>query len=932
MTFSKQDALIVPTDGDERVLFDWVHSLSVAAVVPSIPPPAELAARFDLVAVEATSAFWDERGRGSLTAALAEMFDGLALLGGAVLIAVLRDGTGFEYVVGVDRKAGGSAAVGVAAALPGARVRSLEGPETARRRAAVLNTSFAERCRVGILGSPRGLRSPPHTPLVERLAATEVDSWSLVLLAEPVPQELLVDRVHALRSLGRNLSSRLSSSVRTSRLETHEIRDPGLAALVELVDREERRTLEGVAKGAFLAECWLGADETRALRSLAAVTATVLAASGSQPRPLRLVEASEDGAPGASLMLGNELASIVQPPLNDVPGFPVTAWARFDEAPESVGGGGRTVQLGATPAGVRLDYPLHALTAHALITGATGSGKSSFVFDVLTQLRAADPPVPFLVIEPVKAEYARVPIPGLGVWELGAPADRTRFRLNPLEVPNGVLVQTHIDLLMALLRSTLSLFPPLPYILEMGLRRAYTERGWDLAASRNPKLERDPEHPAYPSLTDLIECSTALVDDLGYSGEVRDNVHAALQARLGSLTVGAKGALLDTEENFDIQRLLSSPWVVNLDRIGNDDEKAFLIGLLLIRLLEARQRQFSRTLVHVTVLEEAHRILKRQKQAESVDGGDSQFASETFGNLLAEVRAAGEGIVVVDQSPRKLAEDALANTGLKIAFRTPFGEDKDVLAAALNLSDPQKDAMTGLPTHRAAVFWQGMDRPVLADAAHAFGDESVGVDRDSVTAAAEWGLDPIALRIARTLVAARHEERAAIRAALERRLGDVLESDARPEDVRRAADSHVRKVVHQIGRRRQWPLRVRKEVVDFLEENDRGNDDPRALLLDGRLPLAACSAVCGDGGCLLGEVGARAGRLLVRRGLAPRLDLLASDVLREETEAVVAEELGTSFAPSLLDTAVGCAIVHALDGTTDPARAALVVARGRRQG
>ena len=48
-------------------------------------------------------------------------------------------------------------------------------------------------------------------------------------------------------------------------------------------------------------------------------------------------------------------------------------------------------------------------------------------------------------------------------------------------------------------------------------------------------------------------------------------------------------------------------------------------------------------------------------------------------SLLAEVRAYGQGIMIVDQIPTKLAPDVIKNTGLKIAHRIVSGDDRAVL-------------------------------------------------------------------------------------------------------------------------------------------------------------------------------------------------------------------------------------------------------------
>jgi hypothetical protein len=77
------------------------------------------------------------------------------------------------------------------------------------------------------------------------------------------------------------------------------------------------------------------------------------------------------------------------------------------------------------------------------------------------------------------------------------------------------------------------------------------------------------------------------------------------------------------------------------------------------------------------------------------------------------VRAYGQGIVVVDQIPTKLAPDVLKNTTLKIAHRIVAGDDRLELGAAMAMSDRQQLALATLPLGRAAVFVDGEDVPLL---------------------------------------------------------------------------------------------------------------------------------------------------------------------------------------------------------------------------
>ncbi len=147
-----------------------------------------------------------------------------------------------------------------------------------------------------------------------------------------------------------------------------------------------------------------------------------------------------------------------------------------------------------------------------------------------------------------------------------------------------------------------------------------------------------------------------------------------------------------------------------IEDVANDEDKAFLIGTLVIRITEhlrlRARAEPAGGLRHVIVLEEAHRLLRAGRE------GPSGHAVELFAGLLAEIRAYGEGVVIAEQIPAKLVPDAVKNTALKILHRLPAHDDRQVVGAAMNLDADQSRQVVSLPPGLAAVFADGMDRPV----------------------------------------------------------------------------------------------------------------------------------------------------------------------------------------------------------------------------
>ncbi|HEY9475959.1 MAG TPA: ATP-binding protein, partial [Mycobacteriales bacterium] len=419
------------------------------------------------------------------------------------------------------------------------------------------------------------------------------------------------------------------------------------------------------------------------------------------------------------------LAAIARPPTRELPGVRLVDPPRFDVTPE-VGGGiplGTVLDGAGEPAGP-FEVPTTTLNRHAFVAGATGAGKSQTIRHLLEGLHHAG--IPWLVIEPAKAEYGRMAgrlgkQHGRMAGQLGEAADdgevvvirpgdpdQVAVSLNPLEPEAGFPLQTHLDLVRALFLAAFEANEPFPQVLARALTRCYEDLGWDLALGR-PR--RPGGTPRYPNLGDLQRVAADVVAGVGYGAEMTADVRGFVDVRLGSLRLGTPGRFFDGGHPLDVDDLLRRNVVLELEDVGNDQDKAFCIGAVLIRLAEHRrvhQRAGPERLRHVTVVEEAHRLLKA-----SAAGTPAAHAVELFAALLAEIRAYGEGVVVAEQIPAKLLPDVVKNTALKVLHRLPAADDRDTVGATMNLDEAQSRHVVTLPPGQAAVFADGMDRPVL---------------------------------------------------------------------------------------------------------------------------------------------------------------------------------------------------------------------------
>jgi uncharacterized protein len=354
--------------------------------------------------------------------------------------------------------------------------------------------------------------------------------------------------------------------------------------------------------------------------------------------------------------------------------------------------------------------PLATLNRHAFVTGATGAGKSQTVRYMLEQLTGAG--IPWLAIEPVKSEYAAMAgrIAGAGQVTMINPSDPAAVPLsiNPLEPEPGYPVQAHIDMVRALFLAAFDAREPFPQIISQALQRAYENCGWDpVTGAGRPGA---PAPPAVPTLAQLQRAALEVIEDVGYGRELQADVRGFVDVRLRSLRTGSAGRFFEGGHPADVADLLRRHVVLAIEDVANDEDKAFLIGTLIIKLVEhlrLRARAApSDGLTHVIVIEEAHRLLRASRE------GASAHAVELFASLLAEIRAYGEGIIVVEQIPAKLLPDVVKNTALKVLHRLPAADDRQVVGAAMNLDSDQSRQVVSLRPGVAAVFADGMDRPL----------------------------------------------------------------------------------------------------------------------------------------------------------------------------------------------------------------------------
>lgn len=378
------------------------------------------------------------------------------------------------------------------------------------------------------------------------------------------------------------------------------------------------------------------------------------------------------------------------------------------------------------------DYSIdvNSLVKHSLIVGSTGCGKTTTCKTIINEVLNRD--IPVLIIEPAKDEYVRwavkwneehpenpvnIYMPGVKNLEMFGVKEGARalspLKLNPFQpaavecAPIDLL--TRCEQLTALINASLPSSDILPVIMEEAFFTFMSETYKYEFTSGETKQKED-----YPKLDKVLPVARKILNGRGYSQEVANGLAAALDTRFQYLVRGKRGEILNVFRSTSYEKLFNQTTVVNLSKIANQKDKALIMSLLMLSLYEYRISAYNydenyrrnaqkNELLHLTVVEEAHNVLARPRTDLAGVGNPQQVVADLFGNMLSEIRGYGEGLMIVDQVPTRLIDDAVRNTNYKIAHRLSAKEDVEVMASALGLRLDQQGLIPLLQQGQAVI-------------------------------------------------------------------------------------------------------------------------------------------------------------------------------------------------------------------------------------
>lgn len=352
----------------------------------------------------------------------------------------------------------------------------------------------------------------------------------------------------------------------------------------------------------------------------------------------------------------------------------------------------------------------NSLASHTFITGSTGSGKSNTVYHMLDRARKQG--VKFLVVEPAKGEYKNVFGGRKDVTVFGTnPKLSQLLRINPFSFPENIHVLEHMDRLVEIFNVCWPMYAAMPAVLKNAVEKSYVDCGWDIVKSENKYGEE-----LYPSFADVARNVKEIIDSSEYDAENKGAYKGSLLTRLQSLCNGINGMIFVADE-IPEEQLFEENVIVDLSRVGSSETKSLIMGMMVLKLQEYRMSSASgmnAELNHITVLEEAHNLLRRTSNEQSAEGSNLLGKSvEMLSNAIAEMRTYGEGFIIADQAPGLMDMSVVRNTNTKIILRLPDQADRELVGRAANLNEDQITELAKLPCGVAAVYQNEWIQPVL---------------------------------------------------------------------------------------------------------------------------------------------------------------------------------------------------------------------------
>ncbi|MFW9803738.1 MAG: helicase HerA domain-containing protein [Candidatus Thorarchaeota archaeon] len=343
------------------------------------------------------------------------------------------------------------------------------------------------------------------------------------------------------------------------------------------------------------------------------------------------------------------------------------------------------------------------MRGHFAVFGTTGTGKTWTSVCIAAQLIYIG--VKPIIIVPHKVRdwrLLRSLFPDIRIFTAGNP-DTAPLLLNFWEPPEGVSLMKWIERLSDVFHAWLPNEDVITMHFRLILQRAYQICMWDVNSNKRgrPILLSD----LYDAIEYYIE------NDLKYGNEVSRNFAGALRTRMKAILMDPEFVrMFNTKGGLTFKELLEHPTIIEIEGLG-DLHAELLMGIMTGGISEYRMANPVNAIENVLVLEEAHTLLK--KVARRTDGRQSatEQAMDSIIRMLRVIAGNGLGLLLIDQLPGLLVEEALTIPKNVIIHKVRH-EEVELATSLTRCDEHQKVHIGGLETGEAIVLLDRQDSPM----------------------------------------------------------------------------------------------------------------------------------------------------------------------------------------------------------------------------
>ncbi|MDS0476800.1 DUF87 domain-containing protein [Natrinema sp. 1APR25-10V2] len=320
-----------------------------------------------------------------------------------------------------------------------------------------------------------------------------------------------------------------------------------------------------------------------------------------------------------------------------------------------------TFRIGTDPDGQPIGLTHDQLNEHLLLVGMTGSGKTTFFYNLMDTCAAMD--LPYMVFD-FKNDYRH-----LAAEQDLLVINWRDFKFNPLQPPPGVQPGKWGEILAdTFAHATDLLIGSESYFLEQ-LRLLYSLYDADTAT----------EHwPSVFELRDLVAADEITKASPKFKYKER------VASRLSMMT-GFSGDIFDCSTGYPLADLLERNVIFELKE-PNQYVTNFVVEALLTWIFYYRDAHSQRQeLRHLIMFDEAKRVFDVNRGRQPASG------YPPIDDLVGKVREFGEGLIVGDHEPSKLTDSLKANTNAKLWLTLGSGTDITEMARTFGLERDETD-------------------------------------------------------------------------------------------------------------------------------------------------------------------------------------------------------------------------------------------------